>query len=271
MLFFNEGNLNFKIVLFIADVLPGTNAPPPTASEQQLQNTGEYEESVQPDDSMALPSEDRRESSDESALDEEEDGEMDFVNTEENPLVEEGRDGLVDEATREEVMDAEFPPKAADQTGNEVQSDKLDQDEALSREPTSVENATLLQPARVKVTFDDTSGASYDKTYRGPLISSEQLAFSGEDLTDIVFCKHFNASVTGRESSAGEVASKNYLECAESILEQGIKRCLAFYNAQVMESSNARIMNLVTFREALQHAARLSRALVSSLLLLLFW
>ena len=104
---------------------------------------------------------------------------------------------------------------------------------------------------------------SYDKNYSGPLIAYEQLAFSGEDLTDIMFCKHFNASVTGRESSASEVASKNYLECAESILEQGMKRCLVSYNRQVAESSNARIMNLVTFREALQHSARLSRALVS--------
>ena len=146
---------------------------------------------------------------------------------------------------------------------NDVESEKLEiqEDETLSREPTSLENTALLQPVRIKVTFDDTSGVSYDKSYKGPLISSEQLAFSGEDLTDIVFCKHFNAFVTGRENSASEVASRNYLECAESILEQGIKRCLASYNAQVMES-NARIMNLVTFREALQHAARLSRALV---------
>ena len=123
--------------------------------------------------------------------------------------------------------------------------------------------ATLpVQPVRVKVTFDDTSGVSYDKSYSGPIISPEQLAFSGEDLTEIMFCKHFNASVTGRESSASEVASRNYLECAESILEQGIKRCLASYNGQVAEASSARIVNLVTFREALQHAARLSRALV---------
>lgn len=254
-----------KTMLFIAEVLPGANAPPPTASDEQLQNAGEDEESIQPDDSMALPSEELRESSDESALEEEED--MDVINTEENPCPEDGKDDLVEEATLKEAMDGEFPSKAEDQNGNDVESDKLEiqEDETLSREPTLVENAGLLQPVRIKVTFDDTSGASYDKSYKGPLISLEQLAFSGEDLTDIMFCKHFNASVTGRESSAGEVASKNYLECAESILEQGIKRCLASYNAQVMQSSNARIMNLVTFREALQHAARLSRALVSLL------
>ena len=143
----------------------------------------------------------------------------------------------------------------------------VSEEQGLSREDTGVENNLFIHPTRVKVTFDDTSGASFDKSYSGPLISSEQLAFSGEDLTDIMFCKHYNASVTGRESSASEVASKNYLECAESILEQGIKRWLSSYNEQVAHSSSAKIMNLVTFREALQHAARLSRALVRMILI----
>lgn len=257
--------------MFIAEVLPGRNAPPPTASDEQLENTGEDEASMQPDDSMALPTRELRASSDESVVEEEE-GEMDTINTEENPLPEEANDVLVDEGVEKEDTEVGFSPKVEEQNVNDVDSDKLEiqEDETLSREPTLVENTALLQPVRVKVTFDDTSGVSYDKRYDGPLISSEQLAFSGEDLTDIMFCKHFNASVTGRESSASEVASKNYLECAESILEQGIRRCLASYNAQVVESgSGARIMNLVTFREALQHAARLSRALVNSLLLFL--
>lgn len=258
--------------MFIAEVLPGRNAPPPTASDEQLENTGEDEASMQPDDSMALPTRELRASSDESAVEEDEEGEMDTINTEENPLPEEASDVLVDEGVEKEDTEVGFSPKVEEQNVNDVDSDKLEiqEDETFSREPTLVENTALLQPVRVKVTFDDTSGVSYDKSYDGPLISSEQLAFSGEDLTDIMFCKHFNASVTGRESSASEVASKNYLECAESILEQGIRRCLASYNAQVVESgSGARIMNLVTFREALQHAARLSRALVNSLLLFL--
>lgn len=143
----------------------------------------------------------------------------------------------------------------------------VSEEQGLSREGTEVENNQVIQSTRVKVKFDDTSGASYDKGYSGPLISSEQLAFSGEDLTDVMFCKHYNASVTGRESSASEVASKNYLECAESILEQGIKRWLSSYNEQVAHSSGAKIVNLVTFREALQHAARLSRALVRMILI----
>lgn len=160
------------------------------------------------------------------------------------------------------VDDGGFPPSGDEQVVDEDAPDKLEvqDDQALSREDTTLGASIPPQPTRAKVTFDD--GANYDKKYSGPLISFEQLCFSGEDLTDIIFCKHFNASVTGRESSAGEVASKNYLECAESILEQGIKRWLESYNRQVGESSNARIMNLVTFREALQHAARLSRALV---------
>ena len=215
------------------------------------------------DDSMALPNDGPQDSSDESAAEEEG---IDVIHTEESPEPGEGVDVVVDDTTEKAATDREVLPEAEERNVNEEKSDDVEvpDDGTLSREQTSIENTALLQPSRVKVTFDDTSGASYDKNYDGPLISSEQLAFSGEDLTDIVFCKHFNASVTGRQSNASEVASKNYLECAESILEQGIKRCLASYNAQVAESSNARIMNLVTFREALHHAARLSRALVSS-------
>ena len=254
-------------VLFIAEVLPGRNAPPPSASDKQRDDTGEDEASMQPDDSMALPTQELQTPSDEIAVeDDEEEGEMGTITTEEHPLPEEANDVLVDEAAEIEDNEVEFPPNIEEQNVYDVNPGVLEiqEDETLSREPTLVESTAVLQPVQVKVTFDDTSGVSYDKSYNGPLISSEQLAFSGEDLTDIIFCKHYNASVTGRETSASEVASKNYLECAESILEQGIKRCLDSYNAQVVESgSGARIMSLVTFREALQHAARLSRAMVN--------
>ena len=254
-------------VLFFAEVLPGRNAPPPSASDKQLDSTEEDEASMQPDDSMALPIQELQTPSDEIAVkDDEEEVEMGTITTEEHPLPEEANDVLVDEAAEIEDNEVEFPPNIEEQNVYDVDPGILEvqEDETLSREPTLVESTAVLQPVQVKVTFDDTSGVSYDKSYNGPLISSEQLAFSGEDLTDIIFCKHYNASVTGRETSASEVASKNYLECAESILEQGIKRCLDSYNAQVVESgSGARIMSLVTFREALQHAARLSRAMVN--------
>lgn len=172
-------------------------------------------------------------------------------------------------STAEVAQDGVISPEIEKQVINQDDPAVLivSEEQGLSREGTEVENNQVIQPTRVKVKFDDTSGAGYDKSYSGPLISSEQLAFSGEDLTDVMFCKHYNASVTGRESSASEVASKNYLECAESILEQGIKRWLSSYNEQVAHSSGAKIVNLVTFREALQHAARLSRALVRMILI----
>lgn len=172
-------------------------------------------------------------------------------------------------STAEVAQDGAISPEGEKQVINQDDPAVLivSEEQGLSREGTEVENNQVIQPTRVKLKFDDTSGARYDKSYSGPLISSEQLAFSGEDLTDVMFCKHYNASVTGRESSASEVASKNYLECAESILEQGIKRWLLSYNEQVAHSSGAKIVNLVTFREALQHAARLSRALVRMILI----
>ena len=48
--------------------MPGTNAPPPTATYEQPDSAGQdgNEALIQPDDSMALPSAEQRESSDES-------------------------------------------------------------------------------------------------------------------------------------------------------------------------------------------------------------
>ena len=48
--------------------MPGTNAPPPTATCEQPDSAGQdgNEALIQPDDSMALPSAEQRESSDES-------------------------------------------------------------------------------------------------------------------------------------------------------------------------------------------------------------
>ena len=247
--------------MFISEALPGRNAPPPTTSDEQIQTTGESEALLQSDDSLAVPGREPQDLSDEDAGEE---GDIDAIPTQETPEPGEDFDEIVGDTTEKDVTNREILPEKQNGNDENLGEGEVPEDETLSREQSLIANTVVHQPARVKVTFDDTSGASYDKNYNGPLISSEQLAFSGEDLTDIVFCKHFNVSVTGRESSASEVASKNYLECAESILEQGINRCLVSYNDKVAESSSAKIMNLVTFREALHHAARLSRALVSS-------
>lgn len=137
------------------------------------------------------------------------------------------------------------------------------EDKEATAVPASAKSNENSQPARSKVTFDDISGDGYDKSYDGPLISLDQLSLPTEDLTEIVFCKHFNVSVSGSVWSS-DAASRMYVECADAILEQGVARCLASYNSQALESRNLRSMNLVTFREALHHAARLSRALVGS-------
>ena len=98
------------------------------------------------------------------------------------------------------VNDGDLPPGGDEHVVDEDAPDVLEiqDDQAISREDTTLGASIPPHPTRAKVTFDDTSGAGYDKKYSGPLISFEQLCFSGEDLTDIIFCKHFNASVTGR-------------------------------------------------------------------------
>lgn len=222
------------------EVVPDTNATPLTATTEQQEDGEQYGD--EPDDSMAIPNDEHNEDVDATG------SEVEELSAEEED--EEFTDGLEPGESRPDVEEGE---------------DKLDvqDDQGMSRETTLFEGTLDARLGRNKVTFDDRNIGSHEVTYRGPLISFEQLAFSGEDLTDIVFCKHFNASVTGRESNASEMVTKNYLECADSILEQGIKRCLASYNSQMAEAPHGRIMNLVTFREALQHAARLSRALAT--------
>ncbi|XP_048580282.1 dynein heavy chain domain-containing protein 1 isoform X3 [Nematostella vectensis] len=141
-----------------------------------------------------------------------------------------------------------------DYKDHDSQSSSSDVDLAAVLESDDIGESS--HPLRTKVTFDDMKQTD-DKEYTGPLIAPEQLAFPGEDLTDIIFCKHFSASSFG---GAGE--SRGYLECSYSVLEQGIKRCLEAYNAQASERSSFKIVNMVTFRDALHHAARISRALV---------
>ena len=238
---------------FFSEITSGTKPPPPSAVDKPSSCKEKDGDDclVHQGESTFLPSEEQLESGGESEL--------------EDDHREISADRNVSQATQGDVEDEDgespekgdidlvesLPKREARFQGNPVEEDNA-----------VVEPCGVTQPPRFKVTFDDRTGASYDKSYRGPLIASEQLAFSGEDLTKILFCKHFGPSVTGRESSESEVASRNYLECAESILEQGVKRWLRSYNELAVANAKSRIINLVTFREALQHVARLSRALV---------
>ena len=84
---------------FLTEILPGTNAPPPTSTDEQPSSSGQDgdEALVQPDDSMALPSDGLQESSDESEED------VDVVQGEEEPSPEvedgvAGKDAFLNES-----------------------------------------------------------------------------------------------------------------------------------------------------------------------------
>lgn len=80
-------------------------------------------------------------------------------------------------------------------------------------------------------------------------------------MTDIIFNKHFNASVP-LIGNVPDSAVRGYVECTNDVLEDGVNNCVASYNSRFSETNSFRKINLVTFRQALQHAARISRALV---------
>jgi len=83
-------------------------------------------------------------------------------------------------------------------------------------------------------------------------------------LSDIMFCKHFNTS--SPQSTAGTTASvtaKGYIECSIDALEKGLLKSLKSYNTQATQDPTFKKINMVSFREALSHASRISRALVS--------
>ncbi|XP_013418883.1 dynein heavy chain domain-containing protein 1-like [Lingula anatina] len=91
------------------------------------------------------------------------------------------------------------------------------------------------------------------EAYEGPLLSMEQIKLPNEDLTDIMFTKFIMASYT---EAMGLTPDKGYVECSEDILDEALQTCLALYNAGTSQR-----LDLVFFKEAIQHMARLSRVL----------
>ena len=126
-----------------------------------------------------------------------------------------------------------------DYSGDEIQF--------KSQEPSMPRTAPSKQ--RV-VTFED---MSKEHVYRGPLISPDQLMEQDEDLSKILFCRHFvsTAQETGSDHDRG------YNEYSVAALADGLKRCQQLYNSQ-----EAQPLDLVFFEQAVRHAARLSRCLV---------
>ena len=102
------------------------------------------------------------------------------------------------------------------------------------------------------VTFED---MSKQHTYRGPLITSEQLFEPEEDLSKIMFCRHFTSSV----KQAGPEQERGYGEVTVAGLTDGLKNAQDLYNQQGVLP-----LDLVFFEQAVRHAARLSRSFVSN-------
>lgn len=93
-----------------------------------------------------------------------------------------------------------------------------------------------------------------DGAYRGPLITSDQLIGVGEDLSKIVFCRHF----TSKANPSGLEQERGYGEVTVSLLIEGLKHAHDLYNRQ-----DVLPLDLVFFESVARHAARLSRSLVS--------
>ena len=109
---------------------------------------------------------------------------------------------------------------------------------------------TTLSKQRV-VTFEDMSKRN---AYCGPLITSDQLIDTDEDLSKIIFCRHFTSSVR----QGGPEQERGYSETTVTGLTQGLKNAQKLYNQQ-----DVLPLDLVFFETAVRHAARLSRSLVS--------
>ena len=242
---------------------PGITAPPPTAERPFDGITGDETlgDLSPPGGTVVVPTGERREScvSGLSSESVETAGERESLDDTTDSVLD--TENQIKDEVKEE-RETESPDNEDDQ--NDVlqgQNDVID----VAEEPQGNSNIPNSHRARIKVKFDDIHCDGY-KSYSGPLITAEQLALPGEDLTEVVFCKHFNPSVSGTISSASEAASRSYVECSGGILEQGVERTLASYNAHAVSSPLfKKTVSFVAFREALHHAARLSRALVSLL------
>ncbi|XP_028405416.1 dynein heavy chain domain-containing protein 1-like isoform X2 [Dendronephthya gigantea] len=123
-----------------------------------------------------------------------------------------------------------------------------DESDLIPQEP---KPRTALSKQRV-VTFED---MSRQHSYRGPLITSDQLIEADEDLTKIIFCRHFTSSV---KPGAAE-QERGYGEVSVAMLTEGLKHAQELYNQQ-----DVLPLDLVFFENAVRHAARLSRTLCLS-------
>ncbi|XP_052798483.1 dynein heavy chain domain-containing protein 1-like isoform X5 [Mya arenaria] len=89
--------------------------------------------------------------------------------------------------------------------------------------------------------------------YFGPLIKLEEIKSSSDSLTDFLFSKFFMTTHTETLSMSIE---KGYTDTTEDVLAEALQTCLNVYNLGTSQR-----LELVFFKQAIQHAARLSRVM----------
>ena len=179
----------------------------------------------------------------------------DGVMLEHEPMPEEAE---ISSPADNDSRDSESPQSHRDASENNVQkaeSESVVTDESSTDEldfiPQHVPEPRTTDAKQRVVTFED---MSKQHTYRGPLITSEQLFEPKEDLSKIIFCRHFTSSV----KPAGPEQERGYGEVTLAGLTDGLKHAQNLYNQQ-----DVLPLDVVFFEEAVRHAARLSRTLVS--------
>ncbi|XP_060599368.1 dynein heavy chain domain-containing protein 1-like [Ruditapes philippinarum] len=89
--------------------------------------------------------------------------------------------------------------------------------------------------------------------YFGQLVKLEEIKGNQETLTDFIFSKYFMTTYT---ETHGISIEKGYVDTTEETLVDALHTCLNVYNLGTSQR-----LELVFFKEAIQHAARLSRVL----------
>ncbi|XP_041366047.1 dynein-1-beta heavy chain, flagellar inner arm I1 complex-like isoform X2 [Gigantopelta aegis] len=114
--------------------------------------------------------------------------------------------------------------------------------------------STKQQMSKRGVTFK--AGLIADKQYEayyGPLLSADEIRSPDSSSSEILFSKYFMAWHTELQ---GLPVEKGYNECSHENLQEALTSCLTVYNNKTSQR-----LELVFFREAVYHAARLSRVL----------
>ena len=108
-----------------------------------------------------------------------------------------------------------------------------------------------------RVKFKDIE-SSRTADYVGPLITFQHLLGEEKALTDIKFTKHLFIYGSLGAEGAGE-HDKGYVECQDQHVEEALRKSL-----NINISSDSKQVDLVLYKDAMQHAVRISRILVSS-------